>query len=130
MDPEKLAELAAAVFGPDRVRTRGGWTTRSRWRWGWPTRRRRRSGLARTGVLVTGSVITAGDARGCCWLAGSGGGGGRAGPMRRLCATVLIMEAIVIGLAIPVAITIEHDRTRRPAGRRVLAVVAVLLAGW
>ena len=28
--------------------------------------------------------------------------------MRRLCATVLIFEAIVIGLAIPVAITIEH----------------------
>ena len=29
--------------------------------------------------------------------------------MRRLCATVLIFEAIVIGLAIPVAITIEHE---------------------
>ena len=28
--------------------------------------------------------------------------------MRRLCATVLVMEAIVIGLAIPVAITIGH----------------------
>ena len=29
--------------------------------------------------------------------------------MRRLCATVLVFEAIVIGLAIPVAITIEHE---------------------
>ena len=28
--------------------------------------------------------------------------------MRRLCATVLIFEAIVIGLAIPVAIRIGH----------------------
>ena len=49
--------------------------------------------------------------------------------MRRLCATVLIMEAIVIGLAIPVAITIGHA----PAGTAgaaggVLAVAAVLLA--
>jgi hypothetical protein len=28
--------------------------------------------------------------------------------MRRLCATVLIFEAIVIGLAIPVAVRIGH----------------------
>jgi hypothetical protein len=49
--------------------------------------------------------------------------------MRRLCATVLIFEAIVIGLAIPVAITIEHE-SRLSAGVAggVLAGVAVLLA--
>ena len=49
--------------------------------------------------------------------------------MRRLCATVLIFEAIVIGLAIPVAITIEHE-SHRSAGIAggVLAGVAVLLA--
>jgi hypothetical protein len=49
--------------------------------------------------------------------------------MRRLCATVLIFEAIVIGLAIPVAITIEHE-PHRSAGLAggVLAGVAVLLA--
>jgi hypothetical protein len=49
--------------------------------------------------------------------------------MRRLCGTVLIMEAIVIGLAIPVAITIGHapPRTAGIAGG-VLAVAAVLLA--
>lgn len=49
--------------------------------------------------------------------------------MRRMCATVLIFEAIVIGLAIPVAITIEHV-AHRPAGIAggVLAGVAVLLA--
>jgi len=49
--------------------------------------------------------------------------------MRRLCATVLIFEAIVIGLAIPVAITIEHE-SHRSAGVAggVLAGVAILLA--
>lgn len=50
--------------------------------------------------------------------------------MRRLLATVLVMEAIVIGLAIPVAITIGHD-SPRVAGTAggVLAVVAIVLAG-
>ncbi len=50
--------------------------------------------------------------------------------MRRLCATVLVMEAIVIGLAIPVAITIGHA-SPRAAGYAggALALAAVLLAG-
>ncbi len=49
--------------------------------------------------------------------------------MRRLCATVLIMEAIVIGLSIPVAITVEHaSRTAAGTVGGVLAVAAVLLA--
>jgi hypothetical protein len=50
--------------------------------------------------------------------------------MRRLCATVLVMEAIIIGLAIPVAVSIGHSspRTAGLAGG-VLAVAAVLLAG-
>jgi len=49
--------------------------------------------------------------------------------MRRLCATVLIFEAIVIGLAIPVAITIEHEpHTAAGVAGGVLAGVAVLLA--
>ena len=54
-------------------------------------------------------------------------GGRRA--VRRLCATVLIMEAIVIGLAIPVALTVEHA-SRRPAALAggVLVAAAVLLA--
>ena len=49
--------------------------------------------------------------------------------MRRLCATVLIMEAVVIGLAIPVAITIAHARPAM-AGiiGGVLAGAAILLA--
>ena len=50
--------------------------------------------------------------------------------MRRLCATVLIMEAVVIGLAIPVAVTIAHARpaTAGITGG-VLAVLAIGLAG-
>jgi hypothetical protein len=49
--------------------------------------------------------------------------------MRRLCATVLIMEAVVIWLAIPVAIAVDHA----PAGRTgtagaVLAVAAIAFA--
>ena len=67
-DPGKLAELAGAVFGPDRVRVapriddaiehRGGAGRRGRRAAG------RRGGLPGTAlVLITGSVITAGDAR-------------------------------------------------------------------
>jgi hypothetical protein len=50
--------------------------------------------------------------------------------MKRLCATVLVMEAIVIALAIPVAIQIGHT-PGRAAGLAggCLAVAAVLLAG-
>jgi Protein of unknown function (DUF4233) len=49
--------------------------------------------------------------------------------VRRLCATVLIMEAIVIGLSIPVAVTVEHaSRGRAGAAGGVLAIAALLLA--
>ncbi|HMG64860.1 MAG TPA: DUF4233 domain-containing protein [Streptosporangiaceae bacterium] len=49
--------------------------------------------------------------------------------MRRLCATVLIMEAIVIGLAIPVALNIGHA-SHRTAGTvgGILVVAAIVLA--
>jgi hypothetical protein len=50
--------------------------------------------------------------------------------VRRLCATVLIFEVVVIGLAIPVAITIAHAS---PVAAGVtggtLAVAALLIAG-
>ena len=49
--------------------------------------------------------------------------------MRRLCATVLIFEAIVIGLAIPVAITVGHvARHAAGSGGGGLAGAAVLIA--
>jgi hypothetical protein len=50
--------------------------------------------------------------------------------VKRLCATVLVMEAVVIGLAIPVAIRIGHldPRTAGLTGG-IAAVLAVVLAG-
>jgi Protein of unknown function (DUF4233) len=50
--------------------------------------------------------------------------------MRRLCATVLVSETIVIWLAIPVAIAIGHTRPARALSVGVtVAVAAVVLAG-
>jgi len=50
--------------------------------------------------------------------------------LRQLCGTVLIMEAVVIGLAIPVAIVLEHVRHGVAAGvGGGLAVCALLLSG-
>lgn len=50
--------------------------------------------------------------------------------LRRLCATVLVFEAVIIGLAIPVAITIGHLNGGVAGGvGGSLAAVAVLLAG-
>ena len=50
--------------------------------------------------------------------------------MRQLCGTVLIMEAIVIGLAIPVAIVLEHANRGLAGGiGGGLAVCALLIGG-
>ena len=50
--------------------------------------------------------------------------------LRRLCASVLVFEAIVLILAVPVAITIEHLQHGVAGGvGGGLALVAVLLAG-
>jgi Protein of unknown function (DUF4233) len=50
--------------------------------------------------------------------------------LRQLCGTVLVMEAIVIGLAIPVAIVMEHvHRGVAGAVGGALAVCALLLSG-
>src|SRR5579871_5089773 len=50
--------------------------------------------------------------------------------MRRLCATVLIFEVVVIGLAIPVAITIAHAKpVQAGVVGGVLAVAALVIAG-
>jgi uncharacterized protein DUF4233 len=50
--------------------------------------------------------------------------------LRQLCGTVLIMEAIVIGLAIPVAIVQEHVHHGAAVGvGGGLAVCALLLSG-
>lgn len=50
--------------------------------------------------------------------------------MRRLCATVLVMEAIVIGLAIPVAIVVGHvERGLAGGAGGAVAAAAIVLAG-
>jgi len=50
--------------------------------------------------------------------------------LRQLCGTVLIMEAVVIGLAIPVAIVLEHFRHGVAGGvGGGLAVCALVLSG-
>jgi hypothetical protein len=54
---------------------------------------------------------------------------GDAAATRRLCATVLIMETVVIWLAIPVALAVDHARPQRAGVAGVaLAVAAVVLA--
>jgi hypothetical protein len=61
---------------------------------------------------------------------GPGGRGRSDAPVtKRLLATVLIMETVVIWLAIPVALAVEHASPRRAGvAGVVLAVVAVVLA--
>src|SRR3984893_18891807 len=50
--------------------------------------------------------------------------------LRQLCGTVLVMEAVVIGLAIPVAIVLEHANHGLAGGvGGALAVCAVLIGG-
>lgn len=57
-------------------------------------------------------------------------GTGRRAILRRLCASVLVFEAIVLVLAMPVAITVEHlQHGVAFAVGGGLALVAVLLAG-
>jgi dihydrofolate synthase / folylpolyglutamate synthase len=63
MDPETLAELAAEVFGPDRVRLADRLDDALEIAVGLADDAAGDEGMGRPGVLVTGSVITAGDAR-------------------------------------------------------------------
>jgi dihydrofolate synthase/folylpolyglutamate synthase len=63
MDPGKLAELAEAVLGPDRVHSAARLDDALEIAVRLADEASGEEGLTRTGVLVTGSVITAGDAR-------------------------------------------------------------------
>ncbi len=63
MDPVKLAELAASVFGAERVQVAGRIDDALELAVSLADAASGEEGLARIGVLVTGSVITAGDAR-------------------------------------------------------------------
>ena len=63
MDPDKLAELAASVFGAERVHSARRLDDALEMAVGLADDASGDEGLTRTGVLVTGSVVTAGDAR-------------------------------------------------------------------
>jgi len=63
MHPDKLAELAASVFGAERVHSARRLDDALEMAVGLADDASGDEGLTRTGVLVTGSVITAGDAR-------------------------------------------------------------------
>jgi dihydrofolate synthase/folylpolyglutamate synthase len=76
MDPGKLADLAAGVFGPDRVRVADRLDDAIELAVGLADEAAA-DGLGGSGVLVTGSVVTAGDAR---VLLGAGGDAGDGRP--------------------------------------------------
>jgi len=63
MNPAKLAELATGVFGPERVHVAPRLDEALEMAVTLADEASGEEGLTRTGVLVTGSVITAGDAR-------------------------------------------------------------------
>jgi dihydrofolate synthase/folylpolyglutamate synthase len=63
MDPDKLEELAASVFGAERVRVARRLDDALEMAVGLADDASGEEGLTMTGVLVTGSVVTAGDAR-------------------------------------------------------------------
>ena len=63
MDPDKLAELAASVFGVERVHVARRLDDALEMAVGLADDASGEEGLTLTGVLVTGSVVTAGDAR-------------------------------------------------------------------
>ncbi len=63
MDPDKLEELAASVFGAERVHAARRLDDALEMAVGLADDASGDEGLAVTGVLVTGSVVTAGDAR-------------------------------------------------------------------
>ena len=63
MDPDKLAELAASVFGVERVHVARRLDDALEMAVGLADDASGEEGLTVTGVLVTGSVVTAGDAR-------------------------------------------------------------------
>jgi dihydrofolate synthase/folylpolyglutamate synthase len=78
MDPGKLADLAAEVFGPDRVRVAGRLDDAIDIAVGMADEAAA-DGLGGSGVLVTGSVVTAGDARSLLGAGGGAAGGDRRG---------------------------------------------------
>ena len=100
MPAEELAAEAAEVFGEDRVlvvpRLDDAIAEAVR------LAEEKATALGSGGVLVTGSVITAGEARVLLW---------RRRAMRSMAAIVLTFEALVLALTIPVLISIADVDT-------------------
>ena len=71
MDPDQVGELAAEIFGEDRVQTAERLDDAIEAAVALADEAEAETGPGRSGVLITGSVITAGDAR---RLLGPGGG--------------------------------------------------------
>ena len=132
MRAEVLADIARGIFGDDRVEVatrlddaiekavnlaESGQVDDIGWGGG--------------GVLVTGSVITAGEARMLL------GGELMRDPRRMMCATILALQCIVLGLSTPVLITVEDvdkahcavDRARAGAGGAAAGRAAALRVG-
>jgi dihydrofolate synthase/folylpolyglutamate synthase len=78
MDPSKLADLAVDVFGPDRVQVADRLDDAIEVAVGMADEAAA-DGLGGTGVLVTGSVVTAGDVRSLLGVGGGASGGDRRG---------------------------------------------------
>ena len=139
MPAEELAEVARGIFGQDRVSVAPSLADAID----------QAAALAEAGgvfgeaigsgrVLVTGSVVTVGEARALLPLRGR-----RARLMpRRLCAAILLLEAIALGLSTPVLISVADMGTatalwiglglmRRLPGRgRAAAVPWAYWLGW
>jgi dihydrofolate synthase/folylpolyglutamate synthase len=81
MDPAALAEIAAGIFGPDRVSVATRLDDAIEQGVAFADEADARSGPGCAGVLITGSVITAGDAR--VLLAGPGQDAGAVGEGQR-----------------------------------------------
>jgi dihydrofolate synthase/folylpolyglutamate synthase len=81
MDPAALAEIAAGIFGPDRVSVATRLDDAIEQGVAFADEADARSGPGSAGVLITGSVITAGDAR--VLLAGPGQDAGAVGEGQR-----------------------------------------------
>ena len=112
MPAAELAVVAREVFGPDRVI--GGAAAGRRHRRGArrsPRPARRSVSSIGTGaVLVTGSVVTVGEARTMLRRAGQPVVSDERGAVAqaRMCAAILSLEAVVLGLTTPVMINLAR----------------------
>ena len=100
MDVDSLAQLAAGILGQDRVFQVDDLGGALDWALA------RMSSTPAAAGSATGSVVTVAEARRLLRRPRRGRLTGGRGTMRMFCASVLFFEAIVVGLAIPVALSL------------------------